>query len=229
MITYKQIKAARCLLDWRQVDLAEKAGLAVPTINVIERNIGSPRQSTLEMIKVCFEREGVVFRGKSGVELIERRFDIMQYEGKDFIEKQNDDLFSCMQSAEDEVYMCGLNEAQFEKYAPDQILRYEAHHKATQFKEKILVREGDTYLLANPNVYRWISKELIGKVPHILYKDRFVMIDWEAQRTVIIQNQAIAESFKKQFLYLWKLAKPIPKDITRKLDNADFVRSLREE
>lgn len=229
MISYKQIKAARCLLDWRQVDLATKTGLALPTINAIERNIGSPRQSTLMTIKTIFEKEGIEFKGQTGVDLIEKSFEILQFEGDDFIQKQNDDLFACMKDERDEVYMCGLDESLFEKYAPDQIMRYERHQQETQFIEKILIRDDDTYLLANTDVYRTISKTMIGKIPYLVYKNRFVMIDWQAKRTIIIQNQAIADNFKKQFLYLWEMATPISRFTKRKLDDPKFIQALENK
>ncbi|HEY1096410.1 MAG TPA: helix-turn-helix transcriptional regulator, partial [Alphaproteobacteria bacterium] len=53
MITAEQIKAARALLNWKQSDLARESGVSLPSINNIERNIGSPRLDTLQSIQTA--------------------------------------------------------------------------------------------------------------------------------------------------------------------------------
>jgi len=106
--TPTQIRAARALLDWKQSELAQYAGLSLPSINNIERGIISPRAATLERIRRTLEEANIVFIGDSGVQLKKEIFEIEQYEGAHFIEKQNDDLFSCMRTPDDEALMCSL-------------------------------------------------------------------------------------------------------------------------
>lgn len=218
MITPEQIKAARALLKWKQSDLARASGLSLPSINNIERAIGSPRVDTMNALQEALENGGIQFTSGRGVCLREEIFEIHKYEGDDFIQKQNDDLFSCMQSPADEALMCGLDERKFIEYAPDQVPRYDAYQKKTKFIERILIRNDDTFFLAKPEVYRWISPELIGTIPYLVYKDHFVMIMWESKRVVIIRNQGIADTFRKQFNFLWNLAKPVPPGHKSKLD-----------
>jgi len=74
----------------------------------------------------------------------------------------------------------------------------------------MLIRENDNYILAPAQSYRWISAELIGTVPALVYKDRFVMLMWENKRAVVIRNPSIAETYRKQFEFLWRLGKPLP-------------------
>jgi hypothetical protein len=153
-------------------------------------------------------------------------FEVHKYEGADFVEKQNDDLFSCMKGPDDEVLQCGLDDRKFMEYAPDQVTRYDRHHKATNFSQRILIRKNDMFFLAPPVYYRWISPELIGTIPYLVYKDRFVMLMWEAKRTVIIRNQSIADTFRKQFDFLWGLAAEVPKNAANLLDDPEFVATL---
>jgi transcriptional regulator with XRE-family HTH domain len=40
MISGAQLRAARALLDWTQLQLADEAGLSVPTVKRAERNMG---------------------------------------------------------------------------------------------------------------------------------------------------------------------------------------------
>lgn len=210
MITPAQIRAARALLNWKQSDLAKASGLSLPSVNNIERAIGSPRMDTMAALQAALGNAGVLFTSGNGVALRDEVFEMHKYEGADFIQKQNDDLFSCMKNSQDEALMCGLDESMFIKYAPNEVSRYNDHQKKTKFKERILTRKNDTFFLADPKVYRWIAPELIGTIPYLVYKDRLVMIMWESKRTVIIRSPEIAETFRRQFEFLWKLAEPVP-------------------
>lgn len=210
MITPAQIKAARALLNWKQSDLAKASRLSLPSINNIERALGSPRVDTMNALQTALENAGILFTAGSGVALRDEVFEMLKFEGDDFIAKQNDDLFACMQGPDDEALMCGLDERMFVKHAPDQIGRYNSYHKKKNFKERILSRQNDTFFLTDPQVYRWIAPELIGTIPYLVYKDRLVMIMWDSKRTVIIRNPGIADTFRRQFEFLWKMATPIP-------------------
>jgi transcriptional regulator with XRE-family HTH domain len=51
MITPAQCRAARGLLDWKQLDLAREAGVGVVTIRHFEGGANTPRRATLEVIQ----------------------------------------------------------------------------------------------------------------------------------------------------------------------------------
>ena len=78
-ITSEQIRAARALLRWEQTDLAEASGLAVVTIQTIERRPGPLmiRTSSLYKLQEAFKRVGVEFldedNGGPGVRMRGRR------------------------------------------------------------------------------------------------------------------------------------------------------------
>ena len=61
MITAGQIRAARALIGWTQLDLAKASGVSEISIKNIERGATDPRASTLEAFQRAFERAGVVF------------------------------------------------------------------------------------------------------------------------------------------------------------------------
>lgn len=219
MITAGQIKAARALLNWKQSDLAEACGLSLPSINNIERNIASPRIETIRVLQKSLENAGVEFIGEKGVALREEIFDFQVLEGADFLQKLYDDIFDCMKSSEDHCDMCGINERKFSELGGEQILRYFEYQQQTKFQERMLISEGDTYLLAPPSSYRWISSDLIGTIPYFVYKDRFVMLMWDSKRAIIIRNQSIADTFLKQFDFLWSLGQELPPHIDNKIND----------
>jgi transcriptional regulator with XRE-family HTH domain len=72
MLEAAQIRAARGLLGWRQVDLAEKSGIGLATLRRLEQSPdGRPvmaHVSTVMRILECLEKSGIVFvpRGSEG-------------------------------------------------------------------------------------------------------------------------------------------------------------------
>jgi predicted transcriptional regulator len=61
MISSKQIRAARALLGWRQVDLAAASGVATITIKEVEKGATDPRSSTLTKLEAALVAAGVQF------------------------------------------------------------------------------------------------------------------------------------------------------------------------
>ena len=59
--TFRQSKAARQLIDWKQSDLAEASGVTRATIERFEGGKMQPQLRTLEKIADAFERRGIVF------------------------------------------------------------------------------------------------------------------------------------------------------------------------
>ncbi len=61
MLTGWQIRAARALLDWSQLDLADKAGVSIASIRRMESHCDVPRVTitTIEKIRATFEDAGV--------------------------------------------------------------------------------------------------------------------------------------------------------------------------
>jgi ribosome-binding protein aMBF1 (putative translation factor) len=66
MIAPEQCRAARGLLAWSQLDLAQKARVGVVTVHQFESGISQPRQATLEVIRRAFEVAGVEFIDENG-------------------------------------------------------------------------------------------------------------------------------------------------------------------
>jgi predicted transcriptional regulator len=61
MITAGQIRAARALIGWTQMDLAKASGVSEISIKNIERGATDPRSSTLGALQQAFEKAGVIF------------------------------------------------------------------------------------------------------------------------------------------------------------------------
>jgi DNA-binding XRE family transcriptional regulator len=59
-----QIKAARILLEWEQLDLAKKSGLSITTITSIESKKRCPSHNTRKLIIDAIDKAGVEFFGE---------------------------------------------------------------------------------------------------------------------------------------------------------------------
>ncbi|MCK0197758.1 helix-turn-helix domain-containing protein [Ancylobacter sp. 6x-1] len=61
MITPIQMRAARALIGWTQLEVARAAGVSEMSVKNIERGVTDPRVSTLRAIQQAFEDAGVEF------------------------------------------------------------------------------------------------------------------------------------------------------------------------
>jgi transcriptional regulator with XRE-family HTH domain len=62
-LTGDQLRAARALLRWSAADLAERAGVSLPTVQRLESAAGTAgaRVSTVEALEKALEQAGVIF------------------------------------------------------------------------------------------------------------------------------------------------------------------------
>jgi transcriptional regulator with XRE-family HTH domain len=67
-VSIRQIKAARALLGWSQNDLAQKAGVSIPTIKRLEAEDGllGGRSETGSKINTALQAAGVEFIDENG-------------------------------------------------------------------------------------------------------------------------------------------------------------------
>jgi transcriptional regulator with XRE-family HTH domain len=61
MATSRQIRAARALLGWTQQALADRALVALNTVNAIETDRPYPKEDTIEAVIQALEKAGIVF------------------------------------------------------------------------------------------------------------------------------------------------------------------------
>ncbi|WP_046863282.1 helix-turn-helix transcriptional regulator [Microvirga massiliensis] len=68
MISVRQLKAARALLDWSQQDLADASGVSKPTIARLETADGDlgGYADTRDKLTAALERAGIVFLAEGG-------------------------------------------------------------------------------------------------------------------------------------------------------------------
>lgn len=205
MIDYRQIRAARALLNWSQPDLARAAGLATSSIKNIESETGIARKETLEQILDAFDRNGIEFTPGSGVRL--KNHIITVHDDRRATTELLDDIFRhALASREREVLILGLDEGF--SIDTDGKLLLEAHvARLTDagIRERILVCEGDTRYLNTPDSYRWLPQAYFTHhAPIYVYGDRVAIHSGSLRRrTCILEHRPLAQHLRMTFELLW--------------------------
>jgi hypothetical protein len=186
-------------------------------INYVEAGEGSPKVDTILRLKAAFEDAGIQFTDGMGVRYQEEILDIKKLQGSDFFARLTDDQLEVLLDAKDELLGIGISDAQIAKYAGQHMKRYFQSMSERKFKERILIETGDKFIAGNPLHYRWTPHELYSaNIPYFVYGDRVAFVLFQAGRCVIIRNKILADSFRGLFNLMWKMSKPLPKNIKKK-------------
>jgi len=215
MISSEQIRGARGLLGWSQLDLARNCHLSKTAINNIERNLVNPRSSTLAIIRATLEGYGVEFLGELGVNLKRDIFNVSSEEGERGFANYLADITRSLR---------GTNEISLHFNVDDQLLvdigfgdvmhKYYEEMRRFGLRDKVLVQEGDLVRYGPPDVsdYAWLPKNMFSVTGYSIYGNKYVIfiLEGEKIRTVTIENASVADVFRKQFEGIWALCKPQP-------------------
>ena len=105
-------------------------------------------------------------------------------------------------------YGFGTDLDPYVKYIPHVLNKYINEAKKYKFKTKLIFAKG----FKSPNItaeVRYLPKEYLFPVRTVMYGNKVAIIDFtKPMTTIIIEKKEIANSYKKHFDVLWKLAKP---------------------
>ena len=94
------------------------------------------------------------------------------------------------------------------EYIPNVLKRYIQEAKKYKFKTRLIFAKG----FKSPNItaeVRHLPKEFLFPVRIMIYGNKVAIIDFSKPiTTIIIEKKEIADSYKKHFELLWKIAKP---------------------
>jgi len=209
MITIEQIRAARALLNWSQDELAAAAAISKPAIANLERGSAQPRTETLNAIQKALEDGGMEFLDNTGVRLRGEKLNVQVFEGKNAYFRLWDDMYETLRHTGGTRLLYGIDERLFDKVAgAKNVVNMMDKFHSHNIDSKVLVREGDTYFVEPVSHYRWISNEMFSQIPYFIYSNKYAIFLAEpSPRVVLIENTAIAESYRQQFLAIWNTAK----------------------
>lgn len=223
MITGRQIRAARGLLDWDATILAEKAGLTRATVSRVETDAVQPHEKTLAAIARVFDEHGVEFTDDFGVRLKPQGMEVLT-DHKGFC-RFYDILYSELATNGGGADACGVDERLFAQSHGDQTqahiarmtLLAQARH---DFKMRILIREGDeNYSAGGYAEYRWLSAQYFSPACFYVFNNYLALISFMAipsPQVILIKSKAFADAYRQQFQKLWETSiVPSPKGMRK--------------
>ena len=204
LISADQIRAARALKNWSQTDLAERTGLAVPTIANIELGKQIPGKNTIEKIIDAFHIGGINFT-KNGVEF--EKNEIYSLVG---LGKFKHLLYDAIRTLEEkpakekEIFVFSADDS---RTSEEEIELYNEMYKKGIVYKSLISKQGklihDVHKITRSIDSKYFDKE--GAV--FVYADRLAFYTAQSTEreatTLIITNERIAETYKKIFAYMW--------------------------
>ncbi len=215
MITGRQIRAARALLDMSQEELATSAGLTKQGISKIEDGSVQPREGTIADIMKAFRDHGIEFLSDDGVK---RKSDsVTKLEGiKDFKFFMDQVYEAAKQSysldGTKPICICNLDNSLFRKYMGENYLSHvERLKKIEGLRIKSLAAEKDKNHVSKADylIYKYLKELKAVIAPFYVFGDKFALINFDAQNPpeiLLIESPALAASYRDQFDIMWKIA-----------------------
>jgi transcriptional regulator with XRE-family HTH domain len=207
MISGRQIRAARGLLEWKVEDLARKTGLTRLTISKIEADSVTPHPKSLSSIINLFDKQGVEFLDDDGVRM--RKREIRIFSGKAGYRQLLDHVYETLKDGGGRI--CQLtSDGKYLRYADDYAEKHLARMAEIQnLDARVLTIEGDNYFPASYCSYRWMDKSCKTMVPFYVYNDYIVMSLHETaskRELISINSKLLAERYVQQFEAAWAKA-----------------------
>ena len=213
VISVEQIKAARSLLDWTQIDLSKACGISEHTLKNLERKSGKPRLETNLLIQKTLEHAGIEFLDDVGVKLRGESLKIQVWEGSESLFRLQKDIFETLAGTGKELMICGVDEKVYIKQGGERFLSEVKKRLEAGIDAKLLSCEGDRKFIEPMRHYRWISPQIFNQMPYYVYGNKYAILLWSMpQKVVLIEDKSIADGYRKQFLALWDSAKIPPKE-----------------
>lgn len=110
-----------------------------------------------------------------------------------------------------DVVLFGIEEIKFEERFPHIVKPFFTKEQRLGIKERALARKGTKFTYKAPNVsYRYIPEEYFNPTPSLVFGNKIVFVIWEPLLMIMIEQKDLAESWKKYFEFLWKMADTKP-------------------
>ena len=108
---------------------------------------------------------------------------------------------------DDIVYVLGADENKLETVEPIYLKRYFNLIKQKKITERIIISKGGTRLENGSLQYREFDTEFFDETTTVIYQNKVFIFVWgEPYYLIKIGSQKVADSYRKQFLLLWKVA-----------------------
>lgn len=209
MISGKQIRAARSLLDMTQGELADLSGISKAALIAIEQEHVAPRVTTISSIEATLTGKGIKFSEGHGVALSSDIFKVEVFEGDNAFESYMQSTLEAMKTDKRLAVHSHIEEHSHIRKHRDIFKYYYDEMAKHGLRERLLICEGvKTVYGSRPMAeYRWIKEEYFNEVGYGVFGDKYaILFPSPMNRTVVIENKGLAETFRRQFKQNWENA-----------------------
>lgn len=210
-MTPEYCRAARALLNLNQADLARLANVSLSAIKGYEKNTGETRDRTIAALRATFENAGVEFLPHGGLRLIDDSIQSYRFSGKDCIQAHNELIYATLRKQGGEILTCSPDDRFWTSpLAFKANTTFKAWRQKLDIRGKTITSTGNTVFNEPRHQYRFLPREMVGTITYVIYAKRISFILWRQRKVFVLQNGLIADTFRRQFEYLWALGKPSP-------------------
>jgi len=132
------------------------------------------------------------------------------YSGKNILRIIQKEVIKILLEIRGESLVIGVDEKKFMETDKIAMLQFFEQMKQHKLKERVLVREGDNYLPGHEKTtkYKFLPKEFFSPNSTFIFGDKVAVILFnEPICGILIESKELAETYRKQFELLWKMAK----------------------
>lgn len=196
-----QIKAARSLLNWTQDDLALRANISKYSVANTEVERTTPQKATLDKIVQALELAGIEFI-EDGVRL--RKDSITIIDGDGWYLRLLDDVHHTLIHHENPELLIEFAD---ESKSPPEVVEKVIAMRKDGIKMRLLICEGDTYIMGPLEEYRYIPKKNFMNYVSIIYGEKIAVCTEGNVRAVVIKDPLLNLTRKNMFNLAWDILK----------------------
>lgn len=113
----------------------------------------------------------------------------------------------------------GVDEEKFNETFSNTIIEQQIRKlKEAKIHERLLTSEKAKYVYESKNAtYKYVQEEYFDIIPTAIYSDRVMNLIWNPLTIVLMKNLDLANTYRKRFEQVWKIAKTSPKTKVEKI------------
>lgn len=101
----------------------------------------------------------------------------------------------------------GIDETKFKELSPSLMEQYFRKLEEKKLSERLLTSKKIKFIFKkNSTTYRYIPEKFFNPTSNLVYGIKTAIIIWNPLTIIVIENHDLADSFKKYFEILWKIA-----------------------
>ncbi|MDD2325699.1 MAG: helix-turn-helix transcriptional regulator [Alphaproteobacteria bacterium] len=212
MITGRQIRAARGLLEWKAEDLAKKAGTTRVTISKIESDLVQPQEKTLTRILAAFDKHGVEFLEDEGVKI--RKQNMRIYSGKAGYRQLLDHIYETLKDG-GRIRQFNFGDERYLPYADNFVSEHIQRMGGIEnLDARVLALKGEVTAPLDYCEYRTLDKSYAVMAPYYIYDDCIIMSlndSSHKKEFMSIHSKFLVEKYAQEFDLFWAKSDNPPK------------------